>query len=424
MLTTNFCFSGSRREWISSGLQRTVRGDRTHVQMTVHQLCDSQHVAAAGADDPDVFVPSANHIEKLNEIGVSIEKLHATRTRMKEAGYRRGFELKKTKDPDAQHQAIMAVMDVFDDLQTAHEAKGKLDMLNNFGDYGCLSKLTRKQMALRFPLAVKGYFRDGWNYCDVLNYLLFFLSISLRIYGYLLVGPVLAKQEALKTAPGGLYGSNEYIKLQSVSFWFAEQQHIMAFNAILTWIKVFKFLEYNPNMSILTTTLLKAGGPIVSFMWTFIIVLVGSGQGFYLAFGLDLYEYRGIIPAWLSLLRMAVGDFDYAQLEESQTFLGPVMFWIYLFLAFFVLMSMFIALIGEAYETAVEEAAERVPIGISGRLKHFNSWYEATIEAENRIAMGRNTNIISKKMCGPLENSTAAVVACPYRGLHVAVQVP
>ena len=72
----------------------------------------------------------------------------------------------------------------------------------------------------------------------------------------------------------------------------------------------------------------------------------------------------------------------------------------------------------------VEEAAERVPIGISGRLKHFNSWYEATIEAENRIAMGRNTNIISKKMCGPLENSTAAVVACPYRGLHVAVQVP
>ena len=114
---------------------------------------------------------------------------------------------------------------------------------------------------------------------------------------------MLAKQEALKTAPGGLYGSNEYIKLQSVSFWFAEQQHIMAFNAILTWIKVFKFLEYNPNMSILTTTLLKAGGPIVSFMWTFIIVLVGSGQGFYLAFGLDLYEYRGIIPAWLSLLR-------------------------------------------------------------------------------------------------------------------------
>ena len=32
-----------------------------------------------------------------------------------------------------------------------------------------------------------------------------------------------------------------------------------------------------------------------------------------------------------------------------------MMFWIYLFLAFFVLMSMFIALIGEAYETAVED---------------------------------------------------------------------
>ena len=47
---------------------------------------------------------------------------------------------------------------------------------------------------------------------------------------------------------------------------------------------------------------------------------------------------------------MAVGDFDYEQLQQSQQLLGPLMFWVYIILVFFVLMSMFIALISEACE--------------------------------------------------------------------------
>jgi hypothetical protein len=61
-------------------------------------------------------------------------------------------------------------------------------------------------------------------------------------------------------------------------------------------------------------------------------------------------------------------------------------------------MSMFIALISEAYDSAMEEAEQRVPIGISGRLKHFHTWYEATQETEHRINLALNTNIMSKKM--------------------------
>jgi len=365
----------------------------------IYQLSKRLHLKYQDdAGDGDEDSVSGDHIQRLNSIGVAVEKLHATRTRMKDAGYRKGFDLKKTKDVDAQHQAIMAVMDIFDRIKKMHVTKGKMDMLDNFGDYGFVSKLTRRQLALRLPLAMRGYFRDGWNYIDVVNYSLFFLSISLRIYGYMLVGPVIEKRESLRTAEGGLYGSGEYIKLQTVSFWFAEQQHIMAFNAILTWLKVFKFLDYHPSMSVLTVTLAKASSALVFWTAAFVIVLIGSGQGFYLAFGLDLYEYRGIGAAWLSLLRMAVGDFDYSQLEESQTFLGPLMFWIYLFLAFFVLMSMFIALISEAYDSAMEEAEQRVPIGISGRLRHFGSWYEITQEADHRINLALNSNILSKKM--------------------------
>ena len=62
------------------------------------------------------------------------------------------------------------------------------------------------------------------------------------------------------------------------------------------------------------------------------------------------YSYRTLTTSIISLLRMAVGDFDYEQLQQSQQLLGPLMFWVYIILVFFVLMSMFIALISEACE--------------------------------------------------------------------------
>jgi hypothetical protein len=55
---------------------------------------------------------------------------------------------------------------------------------------------------------------------------------------------------------------------------------------------------------------------------------------------------------------MAVGDFDYNELTQSQPVMGPMMFWVYIFLVFFVLMSMFIAVIGEAFEDAKDQQAK------------------------------------------------------------------
>ena len=129
-------------------------------------------------------------------------------------------------------------------------------------------------------------------------------------------------------------------------------RYAFAFNAVLTWIKIFKFLNYYPNMQILTKTLGVAAKPLAWFCLIILIVLIGAGQGFFLAFGLDLKGYRSFVDSVLALLRMAVGDFEYEELEESHRHLGPLMFWIYIFLMFFVLMSVFIALIAESYEEA------------------------------------------------------------------------
>jgi hypothetical protein len=158
-------------------------------------------------------------------------------------------------------------------------------------------------------------------------------------------------------------------------------------------LKIFKFLDHKPEMSILQRTLDKAAGPLGWFMGSFVIVLLGSAQGFYMAFGLDLAAYRSTYHSIFSLLRMAVGDFDYAELENSHQILGPTMFFLYIVLVFFVLMSMFIALISEAYDAARDERTH-LP---APRMKRrgYGSLFNVTREAEKRVDMVNQLHLIS-----------------------------
>lgn len=95
-----------------------------------------------------------------------------------------------------------------------------------------------------------------------------------------------------------------------------------ALNAVLTWLKIFKYLNYFPNMQILTRTLAAARWPLMSFSAIMSVVLIGCGHSFFLAFNLDIIEYRTFFNSVMALLRMAVGDFNYNDLESSHNIVG------------------------------------------------------------------------------------------------------
>lgn len=101
---------------------------------------------------------------------------------------------------------------------------------------------------------------------------------------------------------------------------------------MLTWVKMFKFLNYFPQLQILTATLGYAFRPLSWFMLVFTVVMIGLSQGFHIAFGFDIEAYQNLTQSVLSLLRMAVGDFDYSELESSHYVVGPIMFWIFIVL--------------------------------------------------------------------------------------------
>jgi len=129
----------------------------------------------------------------------------------------------------------------------------------------------------------------------------------------------------------------------------------MGVNAVVTWLKILKYLNLFPHLSMLSITLRNAAYPAVSFSVMFGIVFCSCGQAFLLAFGPNLRDYSTFGKSIMSLFRALLGDFDYPSLEDADPVVGPILFTIFIFLVLFVLLNMFIAILTEAYEKAKVE---------------------------------------------------------------------
>ena len=174
-------------------------------------------------------------------------------------------------------------------------------------------------------------------------------------------------------------------------------------------VKLFKFLDWHPQLTILLTTLAVSARPLAWFMLTFIIVLVGNAQAFFIAFQTDVPEFSTAFGSISSLMRMALGDFDYNALDTSNAVMGPILFWIYIFLVFFVLMSMFIALVSESYESVYDESKKKVYLPRGSTRSGFGTWVNAIDEAVRRVIMARDLGLISHRMRGDLDEFCEAV---------------
>ena len=114
------------------------------------------------------------------------------------------------------------------------------------------------------------YLSDSWNVLDIVNLSLFVYSILSRMNVLYRCLPLLREIEVIsaradpwddnmESDPAGNHGN--FVAMHDVAQHFQIITFLNAFNSILTWIKLFKFLNYFPDMRILTTTLKIAGKP-------------------------------------------------------------------------------------------------------------------------------------------------------------------
>eukprot|EP00095_Tigriopus_kingsejongensis_P003470 maker-scaffold13_size735724-snap-gene-6.27 protein:Tk03470 transcript:maker-scaffold13_size735724-snap-gene-6.27-mRNA-1 annotation:"pkd2 " len=194
------------------------------------------------------------------------------------------------------------------------------------------------------------YFTTFWNFLDLFMIVVSVATLGFNVYLSLKVTNLL---KSLLAEPE-LFADFSYLEYWSKTF-----QDAAALTVFTGWIKVFKYISFNKTMSQLSGTITRCASDVAAFSVMFFIVFCAYAQIGYLMFGVHMKEFSTFTDSCFTQFRLILGDFDFPAIERSHRFWGPVYFLTYVFLVFFVLMNMFLAIINDTYSEVKEEVNNR-----------------------------------------------------------------
>jgi len=134
---------------------------------------------------------------------------------------------------------------------------------------------------------------------------------------------------------------------------------LAAGNTLLSFLKVFKYLQVSNRFNLLWITLGKAMHDLVSFLIIFSLFMIGFGMVGMLIFGPDIENYSTLSATLFTLFQMLLGDFDYDAMRIAAPLVAPIYFGTYIISVFFILMNMMISIIIMGFEQAKSEQQSR-----------------------------------------------------------------
>ncbi len=194
----------------------------------------------------------------------------------------------------------------------------------------------------------RGYFKSVWNQLEVVNLILFLSVIVMRL---LSVAEITTKYEEFSN-------ENSYLNLDSVVYFAKQVENVNSFNAVLSFLKLFKFARENKKLSQFIDTLEIASVDMVSILIIIAIISTGYGIAFHIAFGHAVTEYRDFSESLFTLFLATLGDFDMDELRSYNQVLGAFLFVSFIVIMFFIIISMFLAIVDSAYEVVRESLSD------------------------------------------------------------------
>ncbi|XP_071952107.1 polycystin-2-like protein 1 isoform X1 [Antedon mediterranea] len=194
------------------------------------------------------------------------------------------------------------------------------------------------------------YFKTIWNCLDVIIIIISVLCMVFSVYRTMAVNRMI---ETLLSQP------EQYADFEFLGYCQGVFNNVIAIAVFLAWVKVFKYISFNKTMTQLSSTLSKCAKDVGGFTVMFLIIFLAYAQLGYLVFGTQIKDFHTIGDCVFTLFRIILGDFDFHELEAANRILGPLFFMSYVFVVFFVLLNMFLAIINDTYSEVKADIANQ-----------------------------------------------------------------
>jgi hypothetical protein len=199
-------------------------------------------------------------------------------------------------------------------------------------------------------LGIKQYFTGSfWNSIDFINLLLFLLSAYFQYQTVMNNFKMNSDPTIISTAR--LLTTGDYTERNNM---------VNAINALLMWMKIFKYLSITKRLLRISTALGKVTTDVSAFLFVLGVVFVAFSISGHLLFGNDVKDFSTLGEAYLKLYRVMLGDWDYAEFETPAPIMGPIYFILFVLLTSIILLNFLVGVLGEAYMSTIEEEEQAV----------------------------------------------------------------
>merc|ERR1711977_478356 len=165
-----------------------------------------------------------------------------------------------------------------------------------------------------FSITWHKYFLDPWNVIDWINLTLLIIYVGVRIMIYIeaIYLPKLGSEQ--------LKNPDHYTPMQGLAERLLLTRTINAFNSVLIWTKVVKYVGFMPYVKTLLTTLETCWKQYLSFLFMFLVIFLAFVIAHTVGFGETIRDLSGVGSTSVYLARSFLGDIDLTPVYHEAPF--------------------------------------------------------------------------------------------------------
>jgi Polycystin domain/Polycystin cation channel len=155
--------------------------------------------------------------------------------------------------------------------------------------------------------------------------------------------------ENLKSSDPAEDASGAYDSLREARLLSSAENYLTSIIAFFMWLKLLSFFSFSRRIQFMFRTFSMASVDLVFYLILFVTVLLAFTHAGYVAFYSDVPSFRSFGVSLVSMFRAISGDLDYQSLYNSNRAYGPLYFIVFQVSVLLILVSVFLAIIVDAY---------------------------------------------------------------------------
>ena len=187
---------------------------------------------------------------------------------------------------------------------------------------------------------------DIWNLIEVVNVCTFIAVVVLRWIWW-----TRSQSSKISFPFANAYPSD----LDSLVLLFSYQVYANSINAVMTTLKILKFVQLNKRLNVLTRTLFLCQQALIGVLVIFCFVVLGYCVCATILFGSNMEAFRNVNTSFSSLLFMLLGEFDYPAMRALQPTFAGFYYFSFVILANFLLLNFIVAVLGDGFSQVIAD---------------------------------------------------------------------